>query len=71
MLNINNDIVYRQILDKLGTVQHQMTPKEIRYTIFTPLHEQRYAGHLGSNRTTAAIKKKFYWPGMSENVRRW
>ena len=48
-----------------------LTPREIRDIIFIHLHEQRYAGHLGRDRTLAAIKKRFYWPGMGEGEARW
>ena len=72
ILKVYNDLLYREIEDDLASNQLQLlAPREIRDTIFTHLHEQRYAGHLGRDRTLTAIKKRFYWPGMSEDVARW
>ena len=39
--------------------------------IFSQLHEQRYAAHLGRDRTTAAIKRMFYWPGITKDISLW
>ena len=65
-------MLYKQIDDDMGVQRLQLlTPREIRDIIFIHLHEQRYAGHLGRDRTIAAIKKRFYWPGMGEDVARW
>ena len=65
-------MLYKQIDDDMGVQRLQLlTPREIRDIIFIHLHEQRYAGHLGRDRTLAAIKKRFYWPGMGEGVARW
>ena len=64
--------MYKQIDDDIGDQRLQLlTPREIRDIIFIHLHEQRYAGHLGRDRTLAAIKKIFYWPGMGEDVAHW
>ena len=72
ILKVYNDLLYREIEDDLASNQlHLLAPREMRDTTFTHLHEQRYAGHLGRDRTITAIKKRFYWPGMSEDVARW
>ncbi|MEW8486026.1 MAG: RNase H-like domain-containing protein, partial [Candidatus Thiodiazotropha sp.] len=72
ILKVYNDLLYREIEDDLGSNQLQLfAPREMRDSIFTHLHEQRYAGHLGRDRTITAIKKRFYWPGMSEDVAGW
>ena len=57
-----DNLLYRQIKDDLATNQFQLlAPREIRGTIFTHLHEQRYAGHLGRDRTIAAVND---FPGL-------
>ena len=72
LLVVCEGLLYRKIENDLGADQFQLiTPKEIRDTIFTYLHEQRYAGHFGRDRTITAVKKRFYWPGMSEDIARW
>ena len=72
LLKVVDHLLYKQIDDDMGVQRLQLlTPREIRDIIFIHLHEQRYAGHLGRDRTIAAIKKRFYWPGMGEDVARW
>lgn len=48
-----------------------LAPREIQECIFQHLHTQRYAGHLGRDRTLNAIKKRFYWPAMDIDIARW
>ena len=73
LLQVHDGLLYRQIENDQGAKFLQLlAPREIRDKIFFHLHEQRYAGHLGSrNRTIEAIKKRFYWPGMAVDVARW
>ena len=72
MLHLVNGILYRKITKKTGSFVSQLVaPAEMREFIFSQLHEQRYAAHLGRDRTLAAIKCRFYWPNMSDDVARW
>ena len=72
LLKVVDHLLYKQIDDDMGVQRLQLlTPREIRDIIFIHLHEQSYAGHLGRDRTIAAIKKRFFWPGMGEDVARW
>ena len=72
ILGVHNDLLYRQIENDLGAQKFQLlAPREIRDVIFTHLHEQRYAAHFGLDCTSAMIKKRFYWPGMNEDIARW
>ena len=48
-----------------------VAPEEIRTFIFEQLHEQRYSGHLGSDRTLEAIRCRFYWPGITGDIELW
>lgn len=64
------------VLYKKYTVNDQthltfVTPESIRHEIFTHLHNKRISGHFGRDRTTELIKRRFYWPNMSESVQRW
>ena len=65
-----------EVLYKKYTVNDQthlifVTPESIRHEIFTHLHNNRISGHFGRDRTTELIKRRFYWPNMSESVQRW
>lgn len=46
-------------------------PKNLRNEVFEQLHSHRIAGHLGRDRTIASIKKRFYWPNFSSDIKRW
>ena len=46
-----------------------VTPPEIRKVVFQKLHSDEVAGHFGRRRTIDAIRKRFFWPGMSSNIR--
>lgn len=30
-----------------------------------------FGGHLGQEKTTERVKKRFYWPGYAQDVRNW
>ena len=72
LLVLKGGLLYREIENNRGETKMQLlAPREIKDFIFTQLHEQRYAAHLGRDRTTEAIKRRFYWPGMTEEINRW
>ena len=72
LLNLDRGLIQRKMDDSSGTTLMQLiSPKEMRNLIFSQLHEQRYAAHLGRDRTTAAIKRRFYWPGISKDIAMW
>ena len=48
-----------------------VAPFELRTIIFQKLHCDKTAGHFGRRRTIEAIRRRFYWPGMSSDIRRW
>lgn len=48
-----------------------VAPENIRREILLQLHDSKTSGHLGRDRTTELVRKRFYWPGLSEDVRRW
>ncbi|WAR30546.1 GIN1-like protein, partial [Mya arenaria] len=48
-----------------------VAPPDIRLEIFHLLHNHRTAVHFGRDRSVDAIKKRFYWPNISESVQRW
>ncbi|KAK3090267.1 hypothetical protein FSP39_010526 [Pinctada imbricata] len=48
-----------------------VVPTEIRKQILDHFHNNRLAGHLGREKTLSLIKKKYFWPGMSKDIRLW
>lgn len=43
-------------------------PKEGREIVLSLGHSVPWAGHLGKHKTTARIKRYFYWPGMRKDI---
>ena len=48
-----------------------VVPQKLREDIFHLLHSIPCAGHLGLNRTLAAVRTRFYWPGCKADLMRW
>ena len=46
-------------------------PKDlaVQQEIIRMNHDDPYAGHFGATRTTALIRRKYFWPGLSKDVR--
>ncbi len=46
-----------------------LVPQEFRQKILHELHAGRLSGHLGTKRTMAKVRTKFYWKGMAADIR--
>ena len=72
ILHLRNQLLYWKWIDKMGREVFQLVAStEIRRRIFSELHGQKYAGHLGRDRTTRAVRNRFYWPNMGKDLKRW
>ena len=72
MLEVKEGLLYRKWLDKMGReISQLIAPREIRQKILSELHGQRYARHLGRDRTVGAVRNRFYWPNMGKDLKRW
>uniref|UniRef100_A0A8C1KT19 Gypsy retrotransposon integrase-like protein 1 n=1 Tax=Cyprinus carpio TaxID=7962 RepID=A0A8C1KT19_CYPCA len=63
---ITKGILYREIRDQKQLV----VPQCVREMVLHLSHSIPWAGHLGKNKTTARIKKWFFWPGLKVDVAR-
>ena len=71
-LKIENGLLYRR--KSVQENEHYLqlvAPKVIRSTIFEHLHKNRTAGHFGRDKTIESINRRFYWPGITENIKSW
>ena len=48
-----------------------LVPKAGRERLFISYHASLYGGHLGRTRTLARLADRFYWSGMSDDVKDW
>ena len=45
-------------------------PPQLRRHVMREAHEPSYSGHLGVDKTCAAIKRRFWWPHLRKSVRK-
>ena len=64
-LKIQDGILVRELSRELfGPKLQILVPREMRNEVLHQCHEVPTAGHLGQNKTTANVKRRFLWPGM-------
>ncbi|XP_043958900.1 uncharacterized protein LOC122823389 [Gambusia affinis] len=61
---LQDGILYHQH----GQFKQLVVPKKARETVLTLGHSIPWAGHLGKYKTTARIKRYFFWPGLRSDV---
>ena len=59
------------VKDKEKSHPRLVAPEEVRNRIFGYLHSSRTGGHFGIKRVLAAMRRRFWWPGMKKNVTQW
>ena len=66
----DNRIIWRKQSSKSSVLQ-LLVPKSGREQLFLAYHASLFGGHLGRNRTLACLAHRFYWSGMSDDVKEW
>ena len=54
-----------------GTHWQLRVPTTLRQRVIWDYHDVPLAGHPGAEETTRAIQERFFWPGMSRQIRRY
>ena len=68
-LTTKDGILVRELeRELLGPKLQILVPQAMRDEVLRECHEARTAGHLGRNKTTANVKRRFLWPGMRTDV---
>ena len=65
-----NGIIWRRRSTQCPLLQ-LLVPKPGRKELFLSYHASLFGGHLGRNRTLARLSHRFYWSGMSDDVKEW
>ena len=55
----------------LSPLLQLLVPKAGREQLFLSYHASLYGGHLGRTWTLARLSHRFYWLGMSDDVKKW
>ena len=73
-LEVHDGILYSRWVTKTspqGYLLQLIAPQSLRSLIFKQLHSSHLAGHMGRDKTFMSVRRRFYWPGMSADIRRW
>lgn len=65
------DILCKKNFDPTGKQWLPVIPKHLRRDILQHFHDAPMAGHLGFVKTYDRLRKRFHWPGLYRNVRRY
>ena len=65
-----NGIIWRKRSSQSSLLQ-LLVPKSGREQLFLAYHASLFGGNLGRNRTLARLAHRFYWSGMSDDVKEW
>ena len=66
----DNGIIWRRRSTQ-GPLLQLLVPKSGRKELFRSYHASLFGGHLGRNRKLARLSHRFYWSGMSGDVKEW
>ena len=65
-----NGVIWRKRSSQ-GSCLQLLVPRPARESLFRAYHASLFGGHLGRNRTLARLSYRFYWSGMSDDVKDW
>ena len=72
-LEIHDRVLCRRWEEESGArVSYQIIlPRDLRDTALKAHHDHTTASHRGINKTLAAVRSRYYWPGLTTQVKRW
>lgn len=68
---LRSGVLYKRNFAPNGRRHLLVVPSPLRNDILQACHDEPSAGHLGYARTLARIKKVYYWPQLSANLRQY
>lgn len=68
-----NEILYPTCEENTAkqTIHQIVAPSSVRDKIPNYLHNDILAGHFGRGKTLKNVKRRLYWPRMTEDVKLW
>ncbi|KAI8480272.1 hypothetical protein Bbelb_419750 [Branchiostoma belcheri] len=70
-LTVKNGILHRRWRPNSRVLFQRVAPKALVPVILRELHNGPLSGHLGPAKTLRRVYIRFYWPGMTQEVKRW
>ena len=71
LLEIREGVLFKKYIKHDQIFYALVTPEILRKDIFKELHANRTSGHFGRDKTVEMIKRRFYWPNITDSVNRW
>ena len=68
-LKMINGKLFREVITDFGAVQQLVVPPRLIDEVLRYSHDN--LGHPGRDKTTAFIRDRFFWPGMSQDIENW
>lgn len=65
---LKDGILYRRTTFNGEGIEQLVLPTSLTDTIFKAYHDD--LGHQGRDRTTSLIRRRFFWPGMNEDIKK-
>ena len=66
-----SDVLYKKVIRDTVDFRLLVVPKVVRVEIIQEAHDGVLGGHLGQTNTYYKISRKYYWPGMIEQISRY
>ena len=69
-LHLKNGLLYHkvQLKDHKMSIQQFVLPEEFRREVILACHDD--FGHLGMEKTLGLLEERFFWPKMSDDIRK-
>ncbi len=73
ILEVHNQVLYKRYTNEGSTepTLQLVAPPCLRRQVMYYLHTHRTAGHVGMKKTSANIRRRFWWPRIRDDIKRW
>ncbi|KAI8484640.1 hypothetical protein Bbelb_375810 [Branchiostoma belcheri] len=70
-LTVKGGILYRRWRPASRLLHQRVAPRALVPAILREMHNGPFSGHLGPAKTLRRVYIRFYWPGMTQEVKKW
>jgi hypothetical protein len=69
--DVDQGMLFRRVAVQGTPLKVPAVPKPVRYKILQALHDEPSAAHLGAQKTYDKVRRRFFWPQLKKDVRRY
>ena len=71
-LEVIGGLLYRKFTSEMDDTLYQLvTPKDRQQEVIKYHHNIASSGHLGVEKTLSKVRQTFYWPGMTDSIKKY